>query len=41
MMKINMQFGIVTINEACEAQRVPLVPWGGKPWMPDNQIQPK
>jgi phage portal protein BeeE len=40
-MKINMQYGIVTINEARDDQGLPPVPWGDKPWLPDNQVQPK
>jgi HK97 family phage portal protein len=40
-MKINMQCGIATINEARDAQGLPTVPWGDKPWLPDNQVQPK
>jgi hypothetical protein len=40
-MKINMQYGVVTINEARDAQGLPPVPWGDKPWLPDNQVQPK
>ena len=40
-MKINMQYGIVTINEARDAQGLPPVPWGDKPWLPDNQVQPE
>ena len=40
-MNINMQFGIVTINEARDAQGLPAAPWGDKPWLPDNQVQPK
>ena len=39
-MKINMQYGVVTINEARDAQGLPPVPWGDKPWLPDNQVQP-
>jgi hypothetical protein len=38
-MKINIQFGIVTINEARDAQGLTPVPWGDKPWLPDNQAQ--
>jgi hypothetical protein len=38
-MKINMQYGIVTINEAWDAQGLLPVPWGDKPWLPDNQVQ--
>jgi hypothetical protein len=41
MMKINMQYGVLTINEAGDAQGLPPVSWGDKPWLPDNQVQPK
>jgi hypothetical protein len=40
-MQINMKFGIVTINEARDAQDLPPVPSGDKPWLPDNQVQPE
>ena len=30
-MKINMQYGMVTINEARDAQGLPPMPWGYKP----------
>jgi len=40
-MKINMQYGVVTINEARDAQGLLPVPWGDKPWLPDHQVQPK
>ncbi len=39
-MQINMKFGVLTINEARDAQGLPPVPWGDKPWLPDNQVQP-
>ncbi len=39
--QINMQYGVVTIHEARDAQGLPPVPWGDKPWLPDNQVQPK
>lgn len=32
-LRFNMAFGIVTINEAREAQCLPPVPWGDKPWL--------
>ena len=28
-------------DEARGAQGLPPVPWGDKPWLPDNQVQPK
>ena len=40
-MRINTELGITTINEARDAQGLPPVPWGDKPWLPDNQGQPK
>lgn len=40
-MRFNMEFGIITINEARDAQGLPPVPWGDNPWLPDNQMQPK
>lgn len=40
-MKINMQYGVVTINEAHAPRGLPPVPWGDKPWRPDNQVQLK
>jgi hypothetical protein len=41
MMTINVQYGVLTINEARDAQALPPVPWSDKPWLPDNQAQPK
>jgi len=41
MMKINMQYGVLTINEARDAQGLPPVPWGDRPWLPKNQVQLK
>jgi hypothetical protein len=32
---------VLAINEARDAQSLPPVPWGDKPWLPDNQLQPK
>jgi hypothetical protein len=40
MMKINMQYGVLTINEARDAQGLASVPCGDKPWLPDNHVQP-
>jgi hypothetical protein len=40
IMKINMKYRVLTINEARDAQVLPPVPWGDKPWLPDNQVQP-
>jgi hypothetical protein len=31
----------MSINEALDAQGLPPVPWGDRPWLPDNQVQPK
>jgi len=28
-------------NEARDAQGLPPVPWGDKPWLPSNQVQPR
>jgi len=31
-LRINMEFGIITITEARELQGLPRVSWGKKPW---------
>jgi hypothetical protein len=40
-MKINMQYGVLTINEARDAEGLPPVLWGGEPRPPYNEVQPK
>jgi HK97 family phage portal protein len=34
--KINLQFGVRTINEERDTQGLPPVPWGERPWLPAN-----
>jgi hypothetical protein len=39
-MKINIQYTVVTINQARDAHGLPPVPWGDKPWLPHNPVRP-
>jgi len=38
--KTNMQFGVITINEARDDIGLPPVPWGDKPFFPGQWVQP-